>query len=84
MLVGVSMETLRVCLPWGQVNRLEVAGNYVFCLVIVVNHMKGKRVSHKEGWGNLIGGVDPSASLSELPTYFRLLGCKKSSMICTK
>ena len=34
--VSVSMETRGVSLPWGQVNSLDVGGNHVWCLVIVV------------------------------------------------
>ena len=42
----------------------------------------GGGTKSKEG-ANFYGGVDPSVILSELPTYFSLFLCKKSSMICT-
>ena len=46
---------------------------------------RGKPQSQRGWWGggNLCGGVDTSVILSELPTYFRLCWCKRSSMICT-
>ena len=40
--------------------------------------------STKAKGGNFYGGGDPSAILSELPTYFNLFWSRKSTMICTK
>ena len=80
--------------PGGQVNSLEVGGNYVCWLFIVVLVMwlegakrwrslkssyGGKGASHR---GVIGEGVDPLASLFELPTYFSLFCCKKSFIIC--
>ena len=77
------METWAVSLAWEQVNRLGVTGGYVCYLVIVFifiglgganrqgdlkSSYGGKRASNKELGDNTMGGVEPSASLSELPT----------------
>ena len=96
------METWRVSLAWGQVNRLVVGGNYVCCFVTAVVFMRlggakrgweGLKPSHggklreepqsQRRRGNFYGGADPSAILSELPTYFSLIWCKNGSMIRT-
>ena len=83
MFVVVLIEIWPVSLAWGQVNRLGVRGGHVCYLVIAFIFIRlggtnrqgglkssygGKRASNKGLGDNTMGGVEPSASLSELPT----------------
>ena len=64
-------------------NIVGVGGSYVCCLAMIIIFMGlGRAGASPKREDNFYRGIDLSASLSELPTYFSLFWCEKSSMIC--
>ena len=67
------------CYIYGTWRSKEVGG----FKVIVSREAKGGEPESQRGGDNFYEAAEPSGILSELPTYFSLFWCKKSSMMCT-
>ena len=65
-------------MTWGQMNRVGVGGSYVCCLAMIIIFIRfGRAGASPKREDNFYRGIDPSASLSELPTYFVSSGMKR-------
>ena len=71
------------CYIYGTWRSKEVGAKVFKVIVWREAEAEEGEVTKSKGCGNFYGWVEPLSILSELPSYFSLFWCKKSSMVST-